>query len=203
MNLTRCNSGHFYDSDKYGSCPHCASAGAATASDVTVPMMPDDSKTMPLQGIDGINEVVGTTQSLSNAQTRSQDDDQKTISFSSQSIGVEPTVGWLVIVGGKDMGTDFRLKAGRNFIGRSPSMDIALKNDKTVSREKHGIVVYDPKSYTYIVQPGTAKELCYLNDEVVLSPQVLELNDVITVGETKLLFVPLCTKDGFNWDKVD
>jgi hypothetical protein len=165
--------------------------------------MPDDNKTVPMKGIDELNEVVGTTQSISNVQTQAQNDDQKTISFASQNIGTEPTVGWLVIIGGEDMGMDFKLKSGRNFIGRSASMDVALKNDKTVSREKHSIVVYDPKSYTYIVQPGTAKELCYLNDEVVLAPQVLELNDVITVGETKLLFVPLCTRDGFNWDKAD
>ncbi|MGN1318428.1 MAG: FHA domain-containing protein [Lachnospirales bacterium] len=194
MNLTRCSSGHFYDSDKYGSCPHCSSSQGMANSNVTIPMRPDDSETVALVAED----IKTSTKSLSQP-----DDDQKTISYASQSIGTEPVVGWLVIVKGADLGADFKLKTGRNFIGRSSSMDVALKNDKTVSRDKHGIVVYDPKSCTYIVQPGASKELCYLNDEVVLSPQILKLNDIITVGETNLMFIPLCAKDGFNWDNEE
>lgn len=193
MNLTRCSSGHFYDSDKYASCPHCQASSGVANSDVTQAMRPDDTETVALTNI--LPEAGVATQSLAKA-----DDDQKTISYSSQSIGIEPVVGWLVIVKGADTGTAFQLKTGRNFIGRSSSMDVAIKNDKTVSREKHGIVVYDPKSCSYIVQPGASKELCYLNNEVVLSPEKLKAYDRITVGETELLFMPLCSKDGFNWD---
>ncbi len=196
MNLKRCSSGHFYDSDKYSTCPHCQSGNNMAMSDVTVPMRPDDSKTVPLS-VSNIQDAGNVTQSLSKAAV---DDDQKTISYSSQAIGTEPVVGWLVVIKGPDMGMDFKLKTGRNFIGRSSSMDVALKNDKTVSREKHGIVLYDPKSCSYIVQPGESKELCYLNNDVVLSPQKLETNNIITVGETDLMFIPLCSKTGFNWD---
>lgn len=196
MNLTRCNSGHFYDSDKYSSCPHCMSNPGVANTDLTMPMQPDENVTVALGPSDALTEAnVNVTQSLSKV-----DDDPKTISYASQTMGVEPVVGWLVIVEGSDLGTDYKLKTGRNFIGRSSSMDVALKNDKTVSREKHGIVVYDPKSCSYIMQPGASKELCYLNDEVVLSPTALKAYDIITVGETNLLFIPLCSKDGFNWE---
>ncbi len=194
MNLTRCSNGHFYDSDKYRTCPHCTGNKGVANNDITMPIRPDDTETVEL--VSNLTEVGNATQSLSEVVN----DDQKTISYASQVIGAEPVVGWLVITKGNDLGLDFRLKTGRNFIGRSASMDIALKNDKTVSREKHGIVVYDPKSCSYIVQPGTSKELCYLNDEVVLSPEKLKAYDIITVGETNLLFIPLCSKDGFNWD---
>ena len=34
MNLCRCENGHFYDKEKYATCPHCA-AGVQTAEDVT------------------------------------------------------------------------------------------------------------------------------------------------------------------------
>ncbi|MCD8239190.1 MAG: FHA domain-containing protein [Clostridiales bacterium] len=209
MNLTRCASGHFYDSDKYATCPHCSSAGAVASDSVTMPLKPSEDKTMALDFTTasggGSSATLGgaaVTQSLSKATAAAAaDDDQKTISYSAQSLGTEPVVGWLVVSQGPDMGVDFRLKTGRNFIGRSSVMDVSLKNDKTVSREKHGIVVYDPKSCSYIMQPGASKELCYLNDEVVLSPVKLKAYDVITVGETSLLFIPLCSKDGFNWDK--
>lgn len=193
MNLTRCSNGHFYDSDKYSSCPHCAGSSNVASNDVTVAMRPDDTETVAISG--SITNVPSATQSMTNKP----DDDMKTIRYVDES-GVEPVVGWLVVTKGKDVGADFRLKIGRNFIGRSQSMDVVLKNDKTVSRDKHSIVVYDPKSCSYIVQPGASKELCYLNDEVVLSPEKLKAYDVITVGETNLLFIPLCSKDGFNWD---
>jgi hypothetical protein len=53
----------------------------------------------------------------------------------------------------------------------------------------------------FLVQPGEAKELCYLNDKAVLSPEELKINDIITVGNTKLMFFPCCG-DVFNWDMV-
>jgi len=77
-------------------------------------------------------------------------------------------------------------------------MDIALVGDKSVSRNKHAILVYEPKQHLYLVQPGESSELVYLNDEVVLSPMKLQAYDVITVGEVKLLFMPLCGAK-FNW----
>lgn len=36
MNLTRCNHGHFYDMDKFESCPHCKNNGAGAAVEATV-----------------------------------------------------------------------------------------------------------------------------------------------------------------------
>ena len=203
MNLTRCSGGHFYDSDKYSSCPHCSANSGMASGDLTVPMGPSEDVTVALAQDDiktSIQTLSQKTDSITGGGSKT-DDDQKTISYSSQNLGTEPVVGWLVVVDGPDLGLDFKLKTGRNFIGRSSSMDVSLKNDKTVSRDKHGIVVYDPKSCTYIVQPGASKELCYLNDEVVLSPQALKSNDILTVGETNLMFIPLCEKDGFNWDK--
>ena len=45
MNLCRCERGHFYDKEKYSSCPHCAGGSAsddkltlAFTEQVTVPM---------------------------------------------------------------------------------------------------------------------------------------------------------------------
>ncbi len=31
MNLKRCDNGHFYDGDKFQSCPHCAAVGGGNA----------------------------------------------------------------------------------------------------------------------------------------------------------------------------
>ena len=34
-------------------------------------------------------------------------------------------------------GADYKLVAGRNFIGRAAAMDVSLADDDTVSRESH------------------------------------------------------------------
>lgn len=109
-----------------------------------------------------------------------------------------PCVGWLIALGGEHIGTDFRLKTGKNFIGRSSQMDVALIEDKSVSRDRHAIVVYEPKAHLYLVQPGESSSLVYRNDEVVLTPVKLEAYDVVTVGDVNLLFIPLCG-ERFNW----
>ena len=116
-------------------------------------------------------------------------------------ISSEPVVGWLVCIEGNHFGEDFKLKTGKNFIGRSSAMDVVLSGDASVSRDRHAIVVYEPKSNIFLVQPGDSKELFYVNDEVVLSAQKIKGYDVLSVGDSKLLFIPCCS-DRFNWDAV-
>ena len=112
-----------------------------------------------------------------------------------------PCTGWLIAINGNHLGQDFHLKVGKNFIGRDSKMDVALVGDKSVSRNKHAIVVYEPKQHLYLVQPGESSELVYLNDEVVLSPMKLKAYDKITIGEVNLIFMPLCGEQ-FNWTDI-
>jgi pSer/pThr/pTyr-binding forkhead associated (FHA) protein len=109
-----------------------------------------------------------------------------------------PVVGWVVATDGLHKGQDFPLKAGKNFIGRSEDMDISLE-DKTISRDRHAVIVYDPKSNVFLVAPGDARELFYLNGEVVLATQQIKAYDVISLGKTQLTFVPFCN-DTFSWE---
>ncbi len=130
------------------------------------------------------------------------DDDGKTVSFYQSKKGVEPVVGWLVCVEGDDFGASFTLKAGRNFIGRSETMDVVLHGDSSISRERHAIIVYEPKRREFIAQAGESRELFYLNEEVVLNPVRINQYDIITVGNTKLMFFPCCGEN-FSWDDIE
>ena len=184
-NMIRCDKGHFYDSDRYENCPYCNQQPISAVGQDTVG---EDKFTLPIQEkIDNIPKVPGelTGQAV------------KTVGFYDK---IDPVVGWLVCIAGSQFGEDFKLKTGRNFIGRSPEMDIVLK-DITVSRDKHAIIVYEPKGNKFLVQPGDAKELFYINDDVVLSAKEITANDVMTVGNTILMFIPCCS-DKFNWDSV-
>ena len=205
MNLTRCENGHFYDADKFGvNCPHCSAGGPIKNNEATIALTQSDSSADVTVALD-VNQGSGTLQdAVNNAMVASSTQqqtggDEKTVGYFNKSIGKEPVVGWLVCIDGNHFGEDFRLKTGRNFIGRSSGMDVSISGDNTVSRDKHAVIVYEPKQHLFLVQPGESKELCYLNDAVVLLAQELKLQDVITIGETKLKFFPCCSRE-FNWD---
>ena len=112
-----------------------------------------------------------------------------------------PCVGWLIALNGSHIGQDFHLRVGKNYIGRDLGMDIPLTGDKSVSRNKHAIVIYEPKHHKYFIQPGESNELVYVNDEVVLLPMPLKPYDVIVIGDIELWFIPLCD-DQHNWSEV-
>ena len=194
MNLTRCENGHFYDTERFDKCPHCnqTSVNTVLQDEPASPTVPIDPP-QPADGLDALKQEI-------NDAKETDEGAQKTVGYFGD-VANEPVVGWLVAIEGCCFGQDYRLKTGRNFIGRSATMDVALTGDASVSRDKHAIVLYEPKSNVFLVQPGDAKELFYLNDNVVLTPTEIAAYDVLSLGATKLLFVPLCS-DKFNWDSV-
>ncbi len=111
---------------------------------------------------------------------------------------VEPVVGWLVVASGPARGRDFRLLAGRTTLGRDARMDVALPFDPQVSRERHALVSYDPRANVFRLVPGDGSGLVYLNGTAVDVPTTLAAHDRIEVGQTTLVFVPLCT-EAFQW----
>lgn len=229
MNLTKCENGHYYDADKYSSCPHCTKSEELD-DDVTVNMEQTGTfgrKTE--QAAPGVQTMMGgqtmaggqTTHTGQAAQRPGQDrmrtvslmdavnvaaapahavqDDDKTVSYYGGSMGTEPVVGWLVCVEGEMLGKAYELKNGKNFIGRAANMDVVLEGDPNVSRERHAIVTYEPKGRVFIAQPGESRELFYKNDQVVLMNAEMHDRDILSIGKTKLMFVPLCGPD-FAWE---
>ena len=259
MNLTRCNHGHFYDMDKFESCPHCKNNGTGAAAEATVGLTGGTAgATEPYSGnagdvtvpvgmtspLDDVNTGLGTPidateekteaafqkisnpnpfapaknpgfqnfagedpkdviETVANATTTSTDDG-KTIGFYDGALSekdkvIDPVVGWLVCIKGDAFGSSFVLKSGKNFIGRDRKMDVALTGDKSVSRECHAIVIYDPRSRMFLVQPGTSRELFYLNDKVVLGVEAIGSHDILAIGKTELMFIPCCG-ESFCWE---
>ena len=110
----------------------------------------------------------------------------------------DPVVGWLVCLEGPDRGRDFRLHTEKNFLGRSPLMDVCIPGDDTVSREKHGVIIFDPKKQVFWALPGDSSGLVYVNGEIVHSPVQMKRDDVLEVGQTKLVLIPFCG-DQYSW----
>ncbi len=202
--MTRCQEGHFYDPTKHHSCPWCAlpqDDGGETTRPVQAvppplppplppgmaagppppPPLPQPPPPLPGKPLD---KVVATRRA------------------GVEAIGSknDPVVGWLVCLAGPDRGRDFRLRAEKNFIGRSPSMDVCVAGDETVSRERHALVIFDPKKQVFWAVPGDAAGLVYLNGDIVHSPTQMKHDDVLEVGQTKLVLIPFCGEK-YSWSR--
>jgi len=201
MNLVRCDNGHFYDGELYASCPHCAMQYRNDDTTVAFTQPSPESDSVTVSHDPGGASLKKDVDEATGGKAEKAENDGLTVGYYEKSLGIAPVVGWLVCVEGKNIGADYRLKSGRNFIGRARDMDVCIADDESVSRDKHAIVVYEPKTHIFLVQAGESKELSYLNDKVVLSAEEIKVNDVLTVGATKLMFFPCCGV-GFNWDMV-
>ena len=117
----------------------------------------------------------------------------------SRARGFDPTVGWLVCVAGAERGTDFRLKAGRNWVGRNPGAHVPLLNDNSISRdEKAAFIIFDQRFNAFKIAPGDGRTIIYCNGESVDMPMRLNDHDELEIGHTKLRFLSLCG-ERFQW----
>ena len=113
----------------------------------------------------------------------------------------DPPVGWLVVVKGPGQGRFVALGNGSNSIGRDESERVRIDfGDETISRRGHSTITYDPRGKKFYLQHGAGKNLTYLQGNPVLAPTELPGFSRITIGNTELLFVPLCCEQ-FDWEE--
>ena len=112
--------------------------------------------------------------------------------------GFTPVVGWLVCIDGADKGHGYRIRSGYNHIGRAEHMDICIRGDKQISREKHAIIAYDDTEKIFFFGPSDGRNIVRINGKMVMIPTELNPYDILTVGTSRLIFVPLCG-DKFDW----
>jgi hypothetical protein len=212
MAFTECANGHLYDPDQYATCPYCN--GGGNRIEFSGAGSPDIGKTAPVGGgfgpssgggfspaSSGSMSEIGATvapQSYRKKEEAKEEDTGKTVGVFKKSMNLEPVVGWIVCIEGTEKGKDFRIWAKNNTIGRSEKMDVCIKGDTTISRENHARLAYDEKHNKFHLIPAESTNNIYLNDEPIYVPSVLEAYDVIELGESRFVFVPLCN-DRFDW----
>ena len=209
MRQTRCEKGHFYDADRFASCPHCANmAGGMPQGNPTVTKTLDDQVTVTLGKPVQSEQMAQMAQAVPAPQVVEVaaeiravtpfDDEPVTQGFFKKDS--DPVVGWLVCTKGVHKGEDFRLRAGRNFIGRGQNMDIKLTGENTVSRDKHAIVLYEPNQRIFLAQMGEAHELVYLNGNLLMSNAQMKAYDRLQLGDAELMLIPCCGET-FDWQE--
>ena len=104
------------------------------------------------------------------------------------------TTGWLVALSGAHYGESFELKSGSNAIG-AVNAAITLNGDDSISGI-HAEVSFDSKKNAFFAKPCEGS--LFINDQPVDESVCLKAYDQLTLGQTKLLFFPLCGED-FSW----
>lgn len=169
MGLNRCKNGHMFSARKYGD---------------TCPYC---------------NTNLELNTNMMNNKRLMLDDPDKTVSVSGVTDTVDPVTGWLVCIEGPQYGKDFKIHAGKNFIGRADNMHIQILEDNTVSRINHAAISYDGKNRQTYLLPGDSSGLAYVNGEAVYTPVALEAFSIVEIGKSKFIFMPLCGEH-FEWN---
>lgn len=227
MTRVDCGKGHIYDSDKYPTCPYCNNFHTVDFGSIPVgesgATMPGNmaagfgGMAMPgstSAGAEGTAmpgyDIIGPSQYPDHSVMEEGrtlppkgygirvDSERKTVGRMKREQGIEPVVGWLVCIEGSDRGKDFHLYGRINTIGRGDNMDVCIHGDTGITRDIQIKIAYDPKKNNFYIVPGNASDNTYLNDEPVYMQTKLNAYDLIEMGSTKLLFIPLCNQR-FSW----
>lgn len=210
MEMRKCINGHYYDVSIHATCPYCETKGGNDSMTVGfapgMAMQPDgDSKTLPIgyhsmaSQVDNRTPVNAYSNPISVA---NDDDDNRTVAIIHKDMGVDPVVGWLVCLNNSQKGRDYRIHSDNNYVGRSEKMDVCIRGDETISRDNHAIISYDSRDNIFYFSPGDGRSIVRVNDKAVFNTVELKAYDVITIGKTNLLFIPLCT-DKFEWSAAE
>lgn len=116
--------------------------------------------------------------------------------------GERRVVGWLVCTKGSSTGKDFRLHSEFNYIGRGEKHDVNLPDEK-VSSDSMAWICYDRLEREFTIAKGDhPTNLTRLNGKPVYSPMPLKGYDRIQLGDTELMFIPLCSSE-FSWEAAE
>lgn len=110
----------------------------------------------------------------------------------------EPIVGWLVCVNGFDRGRNYAVKDKVNRIGSSPDNDIRIHREAAVMPDNHASIAYNKNTAACILQIGSGSNV-RINGQYIDRPQALKKFDIITIGNTQLVYAPF--SEGLGWKR--
>ena len=105
----------------------------------------------------------------------------------------QPVTGWLVCMDEPFRGRDFRLHEGAHILGSGPQADISLCWDPD-AQEQEALLCLDEETGLFTFGPKRGGSAA-VNGKPVEHPVVLRPGDCLTVGATRLRFVPLEQKE--------
>jgi hypothetical protein len=115
----------------------------------------------------------------------------------------DPVTGWLVVVQGPGQGRSATVGAGMNTIGRSEDERISLPfGDMQISAKDHLRIIYDDQARSFMVIPGTGKNISRIGGQIIAMPMPLENYATIHLSKnTVVRFAAFCT-ESFDWSEA-
>lgn len=155
--------------------------------------------TAPSYAADSVHKITGTF--FPSTKPPQNDDFAKTMPIGETAQKKEGfrVTGWVVAIDGPNKGKDYRLHAGYNYIGKEKG-DVVITGDAHISREQDSVIASDPVTGGFYASHVKGVNLLRVNGEPIVSgSKMLSPCDIITVGDTRLVFVPLVC-DKFKWE---
>lgn len=183
--VIECVNGHFYDSEKYITCPHCTEMQLQKQEKIM-----DNERTK-------IEEYASLYVKEYYKDKMSEDQEYKTVGIyeESKKNTFENFVrGWLVCTEGPMKGNDYRIHYGFNRIGRDHTNDIILENDFRISKEEHCCIVYEEKKNIFYIVPKE-NGIVIFNGQILKESKIIGTGDIILLGDSTLEFIAFCSND--------
>ena len=192
MSIVKCSNGHYFDDEKNASCPYCEELGflGNGGSPGFDPDM-DEATSAFMEDVAEPVDYAMDEMTAGYSDFEGYGEDERTMGFFETRLDMDPVVGWLVCVSGNERGRDYRLHAGRNFIGRSEDMEVTIYDDLSVSRDSHCSVIYDPLHGDFLLAPGVGTIVHY-KGKPLKDTALLEDGDEFGIGESSFVFVAFC-----------
>ena len=105
---------------------------------------------------------------------------------------------FLICIDGPMTGASFVFQENKAIIGRQKNYEIALFRDPSVSRSPHGVINYTKDTLTYTISKGDPEKKVSVNGTFIEQDTVLNMYDIIGIGQSRLLFLPVCSEK-FSW----
>ncbi|MCP2041021.1 hypothetical protein L1281_001611 [Neisseria sp. HSC-16F19] len=209
---------HYYDQAIHSDCPYCGEGGGAAKPAPAVQAAAAAPKTQIL-GAEAADNGVKTQLVLPDvdvirtAAPALEPEAETDVDAAAETAAAAPcgggpafpVTGWLVVAAGPGQGQDFRLIQGENRIGVGEGLEVCLDfgehRDTALDEAVQAVVVYDHHANEFFIERGDSRQLPMLNGSTIRGEPTLNAGDRIRVGQTELLFWPLCGAD-FRWPQA-
>lgn len=198
MATKKCINGHIYDPSVYGeTCPFCPAGGTVVNEAYKNHTYVNSGATSVMEGN---TKPVGNTQpTIPFSPTNdAHDAGEGTVirpiggnvsGETGNTAGNRRLVGLLVCYDINPLGEVFKIYEGRNMIGRKATVDIVLSADSQISSE-HLIILYREAEGVFWAIDNNSSNGTYVNG-VFENKAKLNPNDIITLGNTRLIFIAI------------
>lgn len=194
MNLARCKKGHYYDGDKYASCPHCARKDNEAGDTVRMADNVDAQQTEQRKGVQGraLKDAV-----LDALEKKRESEVEQARVKKGVNANLHP-VGILVVVSGVGQGSVHVLNQGCNYI-KINGTELGVTQDGTDLSEMNASIAYHEERRMFVLRPIGEPSVVQVGRMLLKESIMLRPYDKFVIKDTMLLFVPICGEH-FSWE---